>query len=89
MEARFDYKNAIRDFIQHRTGASEIGDDCDLFANGYVTSLLALQLVMFLESEFDISVDDSDLDRRNFATVYAIDSLVERKRGLRQDQEAV
>lgn len=73
-------KAKIRQFLTRFFRNREIGDDEDIFALGFVNSLLAMQLVQFLEKEFGISVDDEDLDLDNFRTIQAMDDLVERKR---------
>lgn len=57
----------------------EIGSDEDIFALGFVNSLLAMQLVQFLEKEFGITIEDDDLDFENFRTIGKISALVERK----------
>jgi acyl carrier protein len=38
-----------------------------------------MQLVLFVEHEFGISIDNEDLDINNFRTIDAIAHLVERK----------
>lgn len=77
MEAR---RAQIRQFLTRFFRNREIGDEEDIFALGFVNSLLAMQLVQFLEKEFGIAVADEDLDLDNFRTVAAMDALVERKR---------
>jgi acyl carrier protein len=57
----------------------DLQDDQDIFALGFVNSLFAMQLVLFVENEFGVSVGDEDLDIDNFRTVNAIASLVEHK----------
>ncbi|HAG98785.1 MAG TPA: acyl carrier protein, partial [Ktedonobacter sp.] len=39
----------------------------------------AMQLVLFVESEFALIVDNEDLDIDNFRTINAIVQLIERK----------
>jgi acyl carrier protein len=53
--------------------------DEDIFASGVVNSLFAMQLVMFLEQEFQLKVENEDLDLDNFRTIQAITDFVERK----------
>jgi len=54
-------------------------DDEDIFALGFVNSLFALQLVMFVEKEFNMTVSDDDLHIDNFRSIDAIAALVSRK----------
>jgi len=54
--------------------------DQDLFASGLVSSMFAMQLVVQLESSYDIAVIGPDLKLDNFRTVRAMTSLVLRLR---------
>jgi acyl carrier protein len=49
--------------------------------NGIVDSLGLMQLVAFLEEEFQIEVDDSDISKECFSTVTDIGRLVGNKIG--------
>lgn len=69
----------IKEFLFRFFRNHELKDDEDIFALGFVNSLLALQLVNFLENEFGITVEDEDLDFENFRTVSNMDALVARK----------
>lgn len=57
----------------------DLNDTDDIFALGFVNSLFALQLVMFVEKQFEISVQDTDLNIDNFRSVNALVDLVRRK----------
>lgn len=76
-----EIKEKIRGFISHFIRLNELSDDEDIFALGFVTSMFAMQLVLFVEQEFAIKVENDDLDIQNFNTIAAITDLVERKRG--------
>ena len=54
-------------------------DDEDIFSLGFVNSLFAMQLVMFVEKEFQMKVHDDDLLIDNFRTVNAVTDLVRRR----------
>ncbi|HET7212062.1 MAG TPA: acyl carrier protein [Terriglobia bacterium] len=73
-------KVRIRGFLATFFGNRHLGDSEDIFALGFVNSLLAIQLVSFLEKEFAITIEDEDLDFENFKTVNNMDALVERKK---------
>lgn len=60
---------------------SAVRDDDDIFKRGLVNSLFAMQLVVFIEQAFGISVDDDDLDLDNFCSVDAMTAFVSRKLG--------
>jgi methoxymalonate biosynthesis acyl carrier protein len=53
----------------------------DLFESGSFSSLFALELVMHLESAFDIAIGADDLRLEHFRTVGAMTDLVLRLRG--------
>jgi acyl carrier protein len=69
----------IQEFLSRFFRSREIGLDDDIFALGFVNSLLAMQLVAFVEKEFGVRVEDEDLDLDNFRSIGAISRLVERK----------
>ncbi len=52
----------------------------DLFAGGVLDSMMAVELVAFLEKAFSITLDDADLELANFRSVAGMLGLVERKR---------
>lgn len=72
-------KLKIREFLSKFFCAQELTDDDDFFEHGFVNSLFAMQLVMFVEKEFGIQIEDEDLDLQNFNTVNAIVSFTQRK----------
>ncbi len=74
-------KVKIKQFLSRFFRNHELKDDEDIFALGFVNSLLAMQLVAFVEKEFRVTVEDEDLDLDNFRTIEAIDALIERKGG--------
>ena len=74
-----DIKAAIREFLARFFRNHNLQDDDDIFAMGFVNSLMALQLVNFLQKQFQITIDDEDLDLDNFRTLNRMASLVERK----------
>jgi acyl carrier protein len=61
----------VRSFVESRVGAS-IGLDDDIFASGFVNSLLAIQLISFIEDGFSVTIEDDELDPDNFRSVRAI-----------------
>jgi methoxymalonate biosynthesis acyl carrier protein len=54
-------------------------DSDNIFKLGFVNSLFAMKLLNFVETEFDIVVDNADINIANFSSVDNIVSLVERK----------
>ncbi len=60
--------------------AEELDSDFDLLTGGVVDSLGLLKVVAWLEEEFDVSVDDSELGPESFRTVAAIKVYVDQAR---------
>ena len=73
----------IRTFLRRYFGNRQVGDDVDLFLSGYVNSMAALQLVLFIEKQFGVKVETEELTLDNFRSVDALTALVERKQGVR------
>ena len=72
-------KIKIREFLARFFRNHDLKNDEDIFALGFVNSLLAMQLVQFVEKEFSVTIEDEDLDLDNFRTIDDIDALIGRK----------
>ena len=72
-------KETIRNFLLEQIGDHDLQDSDDIFELGLVNSLFAMQLVLFVEQEFDVEIDGDDLDFDNFRTVNAIHNIVQTK----------
>lgn len=75
-EAKAKIKNFLAQYFRNH----KLKDDEDIFALGFVNSMFAMQLVLFIEKEFQVSIENEDLDLENFRTIDAIVSLLERKK---------
>ena len=75
-----DVCGQIRDFLHKKFPNAEITDDQDIFALGYVNSLFAMELVLFIEQAFGEEVPNEDLEIDNFRSVDAMTSMLERRR---------
>ena len=69
----------IKEFLSRFFGNHELQEDEDIFASGFVNSMFAMQLVLFIEQEFQVTIDNEDLDFDNFRTIDAIVRLLDRK----------
>lgn len=76
-----DNKARIRDFFSRFFRTDALGDSDDIFASGQVNSLLAVQLIAWLEKDFSIAIGDEDLQLSNFSSVDAIEAFISRKQG--------
>ena len=72
-------KVKIKNFLAQYFGNRELQDDEDIFSLGFVNSMFAMQLVLFIEKEFQVPIENEDLDFENFRTINAMASLIERK----------
>ncbi len=77
-----EIKTKIRQFLARFFKGYGLQDDEDIFSLGFVNSLFAMQLVLFVEQTFKITVENEDLDIDNFRTVDALTRLIERKTAL-------
>jgi methoxymalonate biosynthesis acyl carrier protein len=77
-------EGALIAFLAERI-KSDVQPDTDLFASGLVSSMFAMQLVVHLESTYDIAVVGPDLKLDNFRTVQVMTALVLRLTGERAD----
>ena len=73
-------KAEIKQFLARFFQNYDLQNNEDIFASGFVNSLFAMQLVLFVEKTFDLVIDNEDLDIDNFRTINALTNLVERKR---------
>jgi acyl carrier protein len=68
----------IRGFIKEEVvldAEASLADDAPLL-EGILDSLALMQLVAFLEEEFDTEIDDTDVTSENFRTIADIERLV-------------
>ena len=68
----------ISGFITGRFPQAGITAAEDIFSLGYINSLFAMELVMFLEKTFVITIPNNELHIDNFRTVTAMTGLVGR-----------
>lgn len=76
-----DAKARIREFFSRFFRAPDLRDGDDIFAMGFVNSLFAMQLVMWVEQEFNLKVENEDLELSNFNSVNALATFVACKHG--------
>jgi acyl carrier protein len=74
-------QDKIKELLSRFFKGHDLRPEEDIFALGFVNSLLAMQLVAFVEKEFGVAVADEDLDLDNFRSIRAIADFVARKTG--------
>jgi acyl carrier protein len=72
-------QSKIAAFFAHHLHTADIAPDLDVFGAGLVNSLFAVQIVLFVEKEFGLTVENEDLELDNFRSVNAIARFVTRK----------
>ncbi len=72
-------KGEVRGFLETYISDGEFTDEDDIFELGLVNSLMAMQLVLFLEKQYGLKLAGDDLDFANFRSVVRITALVDRK----------
>jgi acyl carrier protein len=74
----------VRDYILKELRFSgppeQLTDDYPLLDNGVIDSLGLMQIIQLLEEECSVTIEDSEIVPENFATLSAIENLVESKR---------
>ena len=78
-----ELNSKIREYIQSNLvvfdDEAAFSDSDNIFKLGFVNSLFAMKLLNFVETEFNIVVDNDDININNFSSVDNIVSLVEKK----------
>lgn len=78
MEIATRVRTFIKDEILHGEDGP-VQTDTSPLLTGAVDSVGLLQLVAFLEEEFDVEIDDTEIVPENFSTVANIEKLVRRR----------
>ncbi|GGM42542.1 hypothetical protein GCM10011608_28970 [Micromonospora sonchi] len=74
-----EIRQRVLGFITARFPLAELTGSEDIFSLGFVNSLFAMELVMFVEKEFGITVPNEALRIDNFRTADSIAALVQRQ----------
>ena len=72
-------KEKVKKFLGEYVNIKEVKDTDNIFETGLVNSLFAMNLVTFVEREFEVAIENSDLDMKNFKDINSITEFVERK----------
>ena len=78
-----EIQQQVRDYVvenfMYSDDADELADDLSLLDNGIMDSTGVLELVGFIEENFEIQVDDTELVPENFDSVDLITAYIQRK----------
>ncbi|WP_102399050.1 phosphopantetheine-binding protein [Haloimpatiens massiliensis] len=61
-------------------GVKDISNEVEIFNEGIVNSLFAIELMIFIEKEFNIKVNVEDLDLDHFKSINSISEFIEAKK---------
>ncbi|MDF2988056.1 MAG: phosphopantetheine-binding [Eubacterium sp.] len=73
------YKEKVKEFLKPHLHNRELADDTDIFSLGVINSLFAMQLVMFIQEEFEITIEGQDLEFEYFKSINSISEFIDRK----------
>ena len=71
-------KDQVLAFVRDRYPQVEITASQDIFQLGFVNSLFAMELVMFVEKTFGVTIPNDELRIENFRSAAAMAELVAR-----------
>lgn len=74
-----EYRQEISLFLAEHIRNHTVAADEDIFAAGFVTSMFAMQLVLFIEGQFGVKLSNRDLKLDNFRTIDQMIALIEHK----------
>ena len=78
-----DHKDKIRDFIMGNLMTFDddvtFADSDNIFKLGFVNSLFAMKLLIYIEATFKIRVENHEISMDNFNSVDVINLFVENK----------
>lgn len=66
-------------FLGRYFDLSEVNDEDDFFQKGLVNSLFSMQLIMFIEKKFQITVELDEVNPDNLSSIHNITEYVQRK----------
>ncbi|OLF10155.1 phosphopantetheine attachment site family protein [Actinophytocola xinjiangensis] len=78
-----DVPASIRGYLRANMTAFadvEFSDEDNIFEQGFVSSMFAMQLLHYIESTFDVEVPDDGITLKNFSSVSRMADLVARLR---------
>ena len=74
-------REKIRNFIarNYHIDKKEVSDEASLIKAGIIDSMGIVEMINFVEKEFNITVDDSEIEAENFEKLNSITSYIEKK----------
>ena len=69
----------VEKYVLKNINMDQIGNDVNIFEDGLVSSLFAIELMTFLEKNFDIKITTDDLDMENYRSINNIVEFICKK----------
>ncbi len=69
------------DQIAGEMGIKSLGPDDDLLAQGIIDSMGVMKLIVFMEDNFKLKIDDSEIIPENFQSLNSMANFIELKVG--------
>ena len=69
----------IMGFLGKYFDVSKVNKDDNIFELGFVNSLFAMQMVSFIENEFDLEISNDELNLDNFKSINSILAFIDSK----------
>lgn len=69
----------IMGFLEKYFDVSKVNKDDNIFELGFVNSLFAMQMVSFIENEFDFEIRNDELNLDNFKSINSILAFISSK----------
>lgn len=84
----------FRQFIQENflfdRGNGRLSDEDSFLENGVIDSTGVLELITFVETQFGVTVEDSDVVPENLDSIRSLVTFVDRKRSrIKQEENAI
>src|SRR5262245_45242259 len=78
MRCNMNIANEVLGYIrtQLSTNVDNVDLDCNLWTEGYLDSTAILELILWLESSYNITIQNEELTPENFATLRNIEEFV-------------
>ena len=73
-------KTTLRAYLNDALNVTDFEDDTALIDMGYLDSMQALELAMFVADEFDIELTQDDMRVENFSSLQAVEDFINRKK---------
>jgi acyl carrier protein len=74
-------EDKIRDFFAEKKNADGLEFDTDLFKGGFINSLFAFEMVVYLEEAFGAKIPDGEITEDNFRTIGSIAAMIRTIKG--------